>query len=133
MLCFFKMKTWRVQCDFEKVFFSIPIPARCKFLYQNLTRFENFKSKLCSSERHQKCKINRFHGVNWTKKWFFGCKQFFKTWHVEKLLIQNLTRCIFFNPNLTLCKISYQNLTRFHFFTSKSDALEELNSKSEKF
>ena len=31
VLCFFfKMKTWRVQYDFENVFFSIPNPTRCK-------------------------------------------------------------------------------------------------------
>ena len=28
----------------------------------------------------------------------FDCKQFFKLWQDEKFLIQNLTRCIFFNP-----------------------------------
>ena len=51
----------------------------------------------------------------------FECKQFFKIWHVEKFLIQNLTRCFF----------SIQNLTRCIIFYSKSafQILAELLSK----
>ena len=40
--------------------------------------------------------------------WLFECKQFFKVWHVEKFLIQNLTR-FFFNLKCDL----------FYFFQSK--------------
>ena len=43
----------------------------------------------------------------------FECKQFFNVWHVEEILVPNLMRCIFFNPNLTRCKT----------FKSKSDVI----------
>ena len=81
-LYFFKFRIWRV------VFFSI----------QNPTRNRIFNSKSCFWNKHEKCKICRVHGVNRTETWFFGCRYFFKIWHVEKFLIQNLTRCIVFNP-----------------------------------
>ena len=44
-------------------------------------------------KKAQKCKTCRFHGVKWTKTWFFECEKFFKNWPVENFLIQYLTRC----------------------------------------
>ena len=38
---------------------------------------------------------------SWSKmnqKVIFCMQKFFKTWHVQIFLIQNLTRCIYFNP-----------------------------------
>ena len=54
-----------------------------------------------------------FHGVKEPKRDFFWLQTFFKIWHVEKFLIQNLTRCI----------LSIQNLTRCINFKSQSEAL----------
>ena len=68
------------------------------FPIQSLSPKENFNSKSCFLKKHEKCQVCRFHGVKWTKTWFFWMQTFFKIWHVEKFLIQNLTRCIFFNP-----------------------------------
>ena len=109
------------------VFFESQIWRVVKFLKQNLTRFETLNSKSCSLEKHQNYKVSRFHGVNWTITWFFDCKQFFETWHVEKFSTQNLTRCNFQSKIWRFVKLSNQNLTRFEIFISKSDALEKMN------
>ena len=57
------------------------------------------------------------------QKVIFCMKNFFKTWHVEIFLIQNLTRYIFFSPKSDaflklqikfwrVLKFLFQNLTR---------------------
>ena len=46
VLCFFKMKTWGVQYDFENVFFSIQNLTLCQNFNQNVTRFEFFFQNL---------------------------------------------------------------------------------------
>ena len=81
-LYFFLVKIWRV------VFFST----------DNLTCNEIFNKKSCFSKKHENCKICRFHGVKWTKTWFFKCDKFFEIRHVEQFLIQNQTGGIYFNP-----------------------------------
>ena len=98
VVCFFKMKTWRVQYDFENVFFSISNLTRCKPLKSKSDAYWSLQFKIMLSKKAPMMKICRFDGVKWTKTWFFGCKHFFKTWHVQNFLIQILTRCIFFNP-----------------------------------
>ena len=79
-------------------FFRVKIWRAVAFPFQNLTRDEIFEYKIMLLKKARKFKISRFHRVKWTKTWFFECEKFFKIWHVEKFLIQNLTRCIFFNP-----------------------------------
>ena len=50
---------------------------------------------------------------------------FFKIWHVEKILIQNLTPCIFFQSKIwRVVKTSNQNLTRCENCNSKSDKFQ---------
>ena len=100
-------KNWRV------VIFSI----------QKLTCNKIFNTKPCFSKKHVKCKTCRFHGVKWTKTWFFASKQFFKTWHVENFFIQILTRCIFVNPNSDLMYIPETKNWRVELFYFKSDTL----------
>ena len=46
VLCVFKMKTWRVQYDFENVFFSIPNLARCKTFKSKYDAFWIFQFKV---------------------------------------------------------------------------------------
>ena len=51
----------------------------------------------------------------------FECKQFFKFWQEENFLIQNLTRCIFFQSKIwRVVKLSNKNLMRCIFFILKS-------------
>ena len=54
----------------------------------------------------------------------FECKQFFEFWQHEKILLQNLTRCIFFQSKIgRVVKLLNQNLIRCIFFILKSDTL----------
>ena len=87
-LFFFEFKIWRV------VFLTLKIWRVVSSSIQNLPRKENFNSKSCFLKKHEKCKRCRLHGVKRTK-FFFRMQNFFKLWHVERFLIQNLTRCIF--------------------------------------
>ena len=114
-------------------FLKFKISRVVLFSIQNLSRKENIDSKLCFLKKHEKCKICRFHGVKRTKTWFFCMQTFFKICHVEKFLIQNLTRCMFFNPksgalwklqikSWGFVKLSIQTLTRFKTSSPKSDA-----------
>ena len=60
----------------------------------------------------------------------FECKQFFKFWQDEKFLIQNLTRCIFFQSKIwRVVKLLNQNLMRCIFFILKSDTLYKFLSE----
>ena len=95
---FLKWKNDAFNTTLNKYFFKSQIWRVVNLSNGNLTRIEVFNWKLYFLKKHQKWKICLFHGVKWTKTWFFGCKHFFKTWHVQKILIQNLTRCVFFNP-----------------------------------
>ena len=54
VLCFFKMKTWRVQYHFENVFFSISNPTRCKPLKLKSDAFWNFHFKIMRFEKSTK-------------------------------------------------------------------------------
>ena len=77
---------------------------------------------------------NSFSRSKMKQNVIFCMQKFFKTWHVPVFLIQNLTRFIFFQSKIwRFVKLFDQNLMRFEIFISKSDALEKLNSKSEKF
>ena len=118
-----KWKNGAFNTTLKMYFFQSQIWRVVKILNQNLTRFEIFNSKSCSLEKHQKCKICRFHGVKWTKRDFLDANIFSNTWHVQNFLIQNITRCIFFNPKSDafwnflfkiwrVLKFFFQNLTR---------------------
>ena len=97
---------------------------------QCLNRNEILNSKSCFLGKLKKCKICRFHGVKRTKTWLFGMQTFFKIWHVEKFLIQNLTRYIFFQSKIRrVVKTSNQNLTRCENFNLKSDKFRNIFSK----
>ena len=54
----------------------------------------------------------------------FECNQFFKIWHVEKTLIQKLTRCIFLNLKSDALKNFKIKIWRFVFFNGKSGLLD---------
>ena len=128
-----KWKKDAFNMTLKKYFFLCKSDALENLLNRNLTRIEFFNSNLCFLRKHQKCKICRFRGVKRTKTWFFGCQHFFKTWNVQNFIIQNLTRCIFFQSKIwRFVKMFNQNLTGFEIFIPKSDALEKLNSKSDK-
>ena len=103
---------------------------------RNLTRrFERILFKIMLLKKHQKCKISRFRGIKWTKSWLFGlhakffqkltCPNFFKSKSNALFLFHSII--------WRFVKLFNQNLTRFEIFISKSDALEKLNSKFEKF
>ena len=98
VLCFFKMKTRRVQYDFENVFFSIPNPTCCKSFKSKSDAYWNFQFKILPFKKALKMQKMSFSRSKKNQTWFFGCKHFFKTRHVQIFLIQNLTHCIFFNP-----------------------------------
>ena len=98
VLCFFKMKTRRVQKDFENVFFSIPNPARCKTFISKSDAFWKFQFKIMLFGKAPKMQNMSFSRSKIIQKVTFCMQNFFKTWHVEIFLIQNLTRCIFFSP-----------------------------------
>ena len=131
---FLKRKHDAFNATLTMYFFHSQIRRDVNLLNQNLTRFEIFHFKIMLFKWHQKCKLCRFHGVKWTKTWFFGCKHFFKIGQVEKILIQNPTHCIFLQSRIwRFVRLFNQNLMRFENFISKSDRLENLNSKSDKF
>ena len=111
---------------------------------QNLSRNESFNAKSCFLKKHEKRKICRFHGVKWTKTWFFDRKQFFKVWHVQKILVQNLTRCktfksksdalwkfcfkiwrVVFFLNLARCKIVFSKSVFKWYFQIFADFLSK--------
>ena len=121
----FKKETWRVQYDFENVFFSIPNPTRCKSFKSKFDAYWNFQFKIMLLKKHQKSKKSRFRGVKWTKSDFLHANFF-----------QNLTCRTFFNSKSNalyffqsktwrFVKTSNQNLTRLEIFISKSDVLEK--------
>ena len=80
---------------------------------QNITRDEVFNAKSCFLKKHEKCQICRFHGVKWTKTWFFEWKHFFRNLTCRKMFNSNSNVMHFF---------SLQNLTSCKTFESKSDA-----------
>ena len=128
------MKTWRVQYDFENVFFSIPNPTRCKYFKSKSDAYWNFQFKILpfkkalkmqnmsfsQSKRNQNV-IFRMQTIfqNLTRPNFFNSKSntlyFFrsKTLRFVKLFIRNLTRFEFFFQNLPRWKNWIQNLTIF--------------------
>ena len=59
------------------------------------------------SKKQKNCKNMSFSRSTKNQNLIFEWKQFFKNWHVEKRLIQNVTRCIFSIQNLTRSKNFY--------------------------
>ena len=112
-----------IQNQTHCIFFKSKSNALCFLSIQNLTRTENFNTKSWFFKKARKMQSMSFLGLKWTKTWFFECEKFFKIWHVEKFLIQNLTCCIFSDQNLTRCKT----------FESKSDVLFHFMLKSNTF
>ena len=78
VLCFFKRKDYAFNTNLKVFFSSVANLTRCKTLNWNLTLFEKIYFKIMLLKKHQKCKISRFLGVKWTKRWFFACKNFSK-------------------------------------------------------
>ena len=81
-LYFFQVKIWRVVFFFNSksealYFFQFKI-WRVFFSTENLTRNEIFNTKSCFLKQHKKCKVCRFHGVEWPETWYFECKDFSK-------------------------------------------------------
>ena len=95
VLCVFKMKTWRVQYDFENVFFSIPNLAPCKTFkskydafwifyfkfwrvrkkwFQNLTSFKNIFSKIWVLSCFSSSDWMKIFSVNVNNNLFWGRK-----------------------------------------------------------
>ena len=140
VLCFFKMKTWGVQYDFENVFFQSQIRRVVNLSNWNLTRFEIFISKLCVFKKAAKMQNMSFwrskmnqNVIFWmqtffqnlTRPNFFNSKSntlyFFqsKTLRFVKLFNRNLMRYEFFFQNLTRRKNWIQNLTIFKILFSE--------------
>ena len=73
-------------------------------------------------EKERKTQIVTF---SWNKKnqnVIFWLQIYFKIWHVEKNLIQNLTFCFIWKiKTLSVVEFLFQNLTRCKIFNSKSD------------
>ena len=97
VLWFFKMKTWRVQYDFEKVFFSIPNLMRCKYFKSKSEAYWNFQFKILPFKKALKMQNMSFSRSKMNQNVFFWMQTFFKTWHVQIFSIQNLTHCIYFS------------------------------------
>ena len=68
-----------------------------KYWIWNLARNKTFNSKSFFLKKIAKSEKCRCHWVKWTKTWFFESKHYFTIWQVEKCLFQNLKRWVFFN------------------------------------
>ena len=105
-----------------------------KTLFQNHVFAKTFSFKTMLFKNKFFYRIVLFKNIFFFKTMLFKKIFFFKIWPVVKILIQNLTHCIFFQSKIVrVVKLWNQNLTRCENFVSKSDALEIFNSKSDKF
>ena len=88
-----------LNSKYDTLYFFIQNLTHCISFHFKIWHFMKFLIEKNAFWKNMKTsKICRFHGVNRTKTWFFEWKQFFKIWHVKKLLIQNLARCVLINP-----------------------------------
>ena len=117
VLCFFKMKTWRVQYDFENVFFSIRNQTRCKSFESKSDAYWNFQLKILPFKKAPKMQNMSFSRSKMKQNLIFWMETFF----------QNLTRPNFFNSKsntlyffqsktLRFVKLFNRKLTRFELF-----------------
>ena len=142
VLCFFKMKTWRVQYDFENVFFSIPNPMRCKNFKSKSEAYWNFQFKILPFKKALKMQNMSFsrskknqNAIFWmqtifqnlTSPNFFNSKSntlyFFqsKTLRFVKLFSRILTRFDFFFKIWRVRNIEFKIWQFLNFFSPKSD------------
>ena len=136
------MKKWRVQYDFENVFFSIPNLTRCKKFKSKSDAFWNFQFKIMLFRKATKMQNKSFSRINmnqnmisWMQTIFqnLTCPKFFnskyngsyffqsKTWRFVKLFNKNLTRFEFFFKNWRVRKIEFQIWQVLKFPIPKSD------------
>ena len=122
VLCFFKMKTWRVQHDFEKVFFSISNLVRCKSFKSKSDAFWKFQFKIMLFRKAPKMQNKSFsrnkrnqNVIFWMQTFFQNptCPNFFKSksnalyffqskiWRFVKILIKIWRVLKFLFENLT--------------------------------
>ena len=117
VLWFFKMKTWRVQYDFENVFFPTPNPMRCKYFKSKSDAYWNFQFKILPFKKALKMQNMSFSRSKKNQNVIFWMQTFF----------QNLTRPIFSNSKsntlyffqsktLHFVKLFNRSLTCFDFF-----------------
>ena len=112
VLCFFKTKTWRVQYDFENVFFWIPKLARCKVFKTKSHAFWNFEFKIMLFRKAPKIQSKSFSRSKLNHNVIFWMQTIF--W--------NLTCWKSFNSKSNALYFSIQILTLCKTFKSKSDA-----------
>ena len=134
VLCFLKMKKWRVQYDFENVFFSISNLTRCKPLKSKSDAYWNFQFKNMLFKKAPKMQNMSFSRSKMNQNVIFWMQTFFQNLTCPKIFNSKSNALYFFQSKIwRFVKLLNQNLTRFEFFFPKSDALEKLNSKSDKF
>ena len=85
----------RTRCTF----FQFEIWLVVFFANQNLTPNDFFNTKSCFFKKHEKCRICRFHGVKWSKTWFFEGDKFFQSLTCRKIFdSKSNALCLFFKP-----------------------------------
>ena len=137
----FHSKSWFLENFFSSKSCFLKLHARreiCAFYGVNWIRTWSFVwkifFKICFLKLYFSSKSSFLKKSFYSKSCFFKKIFFLKIWRVGKFLIQNLTRCFFFQSKIgRVVKLWNQNLTRCENFVSKSDALELFNSKSDKY
>ena len=127
--CFIKLPRYSQSWDIADVY---SVLLHCWAIPNLITPLRYILSSYIAEllKQTEKGQICHFHGVKWTKTWLFGLGHFFTFWHVEKFLVQNLARCVSFNPKSKVfvfqskiwCDVKFlnRNLTRCEYFVSKS-------------
>ena len=111
-------------------FFLNPRMTRWTFFNSKSVTYRKFQFKIKLLKKARKLQIMSFSRSKEDQNVIFWMQTFFKIWRLEKFLIQNLTRCIFFNPKSDamlklqikfwrVVKILIQNLTSFKTFFSE--------------
>ena len=105
-------------------FFWTLTSSNC-FSIRNLTR--SFSSEACFSNQHKNFKTWQFHGLKWTKTWYFDCKHFSKIWQDEKFSIEDITGWKFSQSKIW-CVLKYwiQNVTHVQKSDLKSEAVKNV-------
>ena len=134
VLCFLKMKTWRVQYDFGTVFSQSQIWCAVKPLNQNLTRFENSHFKIMLYKKAPKMQLMSFSRSKINQNVVFWMQTFFQNLRCRKFFKSKSNASYLFQSKIwRFVKLCNHFLMRFEIFSSNSDTLGNLNSKSDKF
>ena len=128
------MKTWRVQYDFESVFFPIANLTRCKTFNSKSDAFWKVSFQNHAFKKAPKGQNISLSRSKMNENVIFWMQKFFRKLTCPKFNNSKSNALYFFQSKIwRFVRLFHQNLTCFEIFISKADALEKLNSKSEKF